>query len=429
MSKSNLQVSPDKKTFELYNEEHFFWLGDTCWSASWKAKWEEWETYVNYRSKQGFNVLQICSIPYEDCTNMKYFARQPFGLTENGDWDYENIHSEYFEFFNKMVSYANKKGLIVAIVLLWWNYIPNARLWTHPMPRSVMTMIQAKKYIKYMVDLLKDRDVVWLLTGDDTYYGDGVQEFNKEIGRTLKEYDAQNRLITEHPSRLSGEFFHNEKWLDFNMIQSSHFDAHQNLSYELSKEEYERTPQKPVVNAEICYEWHKGFDYGHRFNRKDVRRAFWWSVLEGSLAGITYGAEGIFNWISDEEIENNAYPNIWISCGRALYNPGANDLIRAKKLLEEIEWYKLVPSNERILNKPARHISCASSTDKLVAYIPPYTPPTEGIIELDLSDIPTDAVAKWWDPSKGEIEIIGKINSKRMTFLAPDKRDSLLIIS
>ncbi|MBC8932636.1 DUF4038 domain-containing protein, partial [Escherichia coli] len=56
-------------------------------------------------------------------------------------------------------------------------------------------------------------------------------------------------------------------------------------------------PIKPVINSEPCYEL-MGYSrqkYG-RFSREDVRKAAWQSVLSGAIAGISYGAHGIWSW-------------------------------------------------------------------------------------------------------------------------------------
>ena len=421
-----LRVAESGRTFETEDGAPLFWLADTCWSAPWRASWDEWVEYVDYRAAQGFSVLQVAAIPYQDyrCD----MARVPFQTKENGFWDFESLNPDYFNFLKRMVVYANQKHITVAMVLMWWGVIPNARLWTQPMPRPVMTLEQACRYVKLMSDRFHEDDIVWIVSGDDTYYGEGVLEFNKSVGSFLREQDGGVHMITEHPSVASGRFFHQESWLDFNMIQSSHFDAHQNLCYQLSQEEWNRKPAKPVVNAEICYEGHKGFDYGHHFLRKDVRQAFWWSVLEGSLAGITYGAEGIFNWIREEDIEAKVERNIWISWNRAMIHPGAEDVARSRKFLESISWQRLAPSNSRILNRPFRHLSCAAADGIAVVYFPPYIPPTEGILELDVSDFAIGTKARLWNPADGTYQDAGTVEGPKFCYLAPDNRDSILMI-
>ena len=168
------------------------------------------------------------------------------------------------------------------------------------------------------------------------------------------------------------------------MVQSSHFDADQGGAYELVRQEWERKPPRPIVNGEICYEEHPGFDYGHRFDRADVRKAFWWTVLSGAFAGVTYGADGIWPWIREGDTLGGRQAKSFSTWRQSLDLPGAADLVRSKELLLEVGWQKLRPSPQRLLEVPARHVPVADSADGtlLLAYLPKM-PQTWGYIELD----------------------------------------------
>ena len=88
-----------------------------------------------------------------------------------------------------MIEHANENGLIAAVVLLWFNYVPHARLWTVPDPRSDMSLEEAFRYASHLAKLLEGLQVVWILTGDDTYLGEGVPAYTKELGSHLKRSD------------------------------------------------------------------------------------------------------------------------------------------------------------------------------------------------------------------------------------------------
>ena len=430
MGKSVLKVAPAGRSLQTRDAKPFFWLGDTCWAAPARARWEEWERYVRTRSRQGFSVLQLNSLPQFDSVQPTWESRYPFGLKPDGYWDFSKPQNEYFEFLRRMVQFANEQGLVVAIVLLWFNYVPNARLWTVPAPRSQATLHEAKAYAAFLSELLGGLDVVWILTGDDTYLGDGVVEYTREIGRSLRETDPDKRLITIHPSRIAGPWFHGEPWLDIEMVQSSHFDAYLNLAYELPRLEWARQPAKPIVNGEICYEGYPGFDWGHRFDRCDVRKAFWWSVLEGAFGGITYGADGIWPWAREGDSAPGAAPVPALTWRQALDLPGAADLVRSKDLLVEVGWWKLRPAPQRLLDVPARHVPVADTPDGnlLLAYLPKM-PPTCAAIELETTGLARDAVASWWFPQNGERQVLGPITKGRVRLAAPEGGDSVLIIS
>ena len=78
------------------------------------------------------------------------------------------------------------------------------------------------------VDLLWENDknrnnIIWINGGDIP--GTEGTEVWKKIAVTIKKYDNRH-LTTFHPRGRysSSEWFHNESWLDFNMIQSGHKD-------------------------------------------------------------------------------------------------------------------------------------------------------------------------------------------------------------
>ena len=47
-----------KKNF-IKDGKPFFYLADTCWSAFTNIPENDWHYYLQYRKRQGYNVLQI----------------------------------------------------------------------------------------------------------------------------------------------------------------------------------------------------------------------------------------------------------------------------------------------------------------------------------------------------------------------------------
>ena len=54
----NITISENKRYFKKNNKK-FFYFADTCWSAFTNIDLDSWEYYLQYRRRQGFNVLQI----------------------------------------------------------------------------------------------------------------------------------------------------------------------------------------------------------------------------------------------------------------------------------------------------------------------------------------------------------------------------------
>ncbi len=88
------------------------------------------------------------------------------------------------------------------------------------------------------------------------------------MARGLRQGDGGTHLITLHPPGGAGSDggFHDEPWLDFNLRQKGHV-AEFNGRYDQTRADYDRTPVKPVLDAEPIHEGHPvSFDankFGH----------------------------------------------------------------------------------------------------------------------------------------------------------------------
>ena len=98
--------------------------------------------------------------------------------------------------------------------------------------------------------------------------------------------------------------------------------------------------------------------------------------------------------------------------------------------LAEIEWWKLEPAHELILNQPddvTRRMVLAkvAGCDFAIAYLPD----NDGI-EVDLSAFSTSVEARWFDPVRGRnFPVTGRIpNQGNHRFAPPAKGDWVLVI-
>ncbi|MBP3961516.1 DUF4038 domain-containing protein [Paenibacillus lignilyticus] len=431
--KGYLQIAADQRSFQDGEGKPVFWLGDTAWACPGRATWEEWVDYVDIRSTQGFNVIQLNSLPQHDAFQPIFRGeRRPFALLndESADgrifnWDYDAIQDVYFDRLKKMIAYANDKGMVIALIVLWFEHVPNSRLDVIPVHPG-MTVQQAIRYGSYLIEKLEELNIVWVVSGDDEFKGEGVAAFYNEVGLAMKEAEPYGRLITTHPVHKSGDTYHHAGWLDFNMVQSGH-GLNQEYNLGLIREEWDKQPPKPVLNAEPCYEHHPMSGRERRFDRHGVRRAGWRSVLEGSLTGITYGAHWIWNWAKIGEAPLGGAPSAY-SWKDAIELPGAYDLVRMMQLLTTLPWFNLRPTSERVRSKHPFTISVASTEDGslLLAYLPEKCE-----ICLDVSGLAVEGkTAIWWNPERGErIAASDQFDGNEFVGSSPFEKDGLLIIS
>ena len=102
--------------------EPFFYLGDTMWSAFTNVTLEEWAYYLKYRKAQGFNVLQINTMPQWDRC-LADIGLYPFELTSSQVFDFSRWNQAYYDHAREMCQMAVNQGFALALVVLWVNYV------------------------------------------------------------------------------------------------------------------------------------------------------------------------------------------------------------------------------------------------------------------------------------------------------------------
>ncbi|TLG73969.1 DUF4038 domain-containing protein [Culicoidibacter larvae] len=364
-------ISKDKRYF-LVDGEPGFYLADTCWSAFTNISDEDWQYYLSVRKQQGFNVIQINMLWQWDssATNL---ALLPFGKNADGTFDFSKRNDAYFDRAVRMVAQARDYGITVALVLLWCNYLPDT--WaTKLKATSLFPLDLVEEYAEYIAQRFAKYQPIYIISGDTDFPNDTVIEYYERALNAVKRVDP-NGLTTLHiqgradslPKRLQ-----NNSGLDFYMYQSGHNSAYQETTYLLAEKFAGEQPQKPVINSEPCYE-QMGYSrkvYG-RFNRFDVRRAAWQSVLSGASAGVTYGAHGIWSWhTASEDFDSSVGeafepPYDWHT---ALHFEGAWDYAYIKTFFESHHLHDIKPCQDIILGSP--EIRAAQHEQAIYIYLP-----------------------------------------------------------
>lgn len=151
-------------------------------------------------------------------------------------------------------------------------------------------------------------------------------KISRELALGLSEGDQGAHRITCHPDpaqpvATSGKS-HEETWLDFNCIQT--FNSI-DLIYQSVKEDYCRSPAKPVVLAEGAYE--NGPEYGFDITPYLVRKQAYLSYFAGGHH--SYGHND--NW---------RVPASWKT---SLDSDGARQMAVLKKIFASVRWWELEP--------------------------------------------------------------------------------------
>ena len=118
-----LTINKQQDGFEL-DGRRFFYLGDTVWSAFTGISPDEWDFYLKKRRQQGFNVLQINTLPQWDRC-LSDTGLYPFATDDGHTFDFTKWNEAYYENARNMCRMAVSYGFQLALVVLWLNYVPD----------------------------------------------------------------------------------------------------------------------------------------------------------------------------------------------------------------------------------------------------------------------------------------------------------------
>ncbi|WP_099466778.1 apiosidase-like domain-containing protein [Konateibacter massiliensis] len=366
---SKLRID-ESKNILIKDNKPFFYLADTIWSAFTNVTLEEWDYYLKKRKMQGFNVLQINTLPQWDRC-MSDVGVYPFPTTDGQQFSFSAFHEEYYERARKMCEMAVEQGFLLALIVLWLNYVPGT--WGSRMfDKNIMPKDFVAEYAKKIVQEFDEYNPIYVISGDTDFDTPETISYYKTALDVICE-KSPDSLKTLHIKRgydvLPAELLDK---IDFYMFQSGHNKKEQDMAFLLPERIAKQYPKKPMINAEPCYE-QMGYsreEYG-RFQADDIRRAAWLSLLSGACAGVTYGAHGIWNWnklncpknpILGEGFDK---PYTW---QEAIEFPGAWDYGFIKYLLEEYKISTMTPANQLLLNE-TEQIRVAEADGRYLVFV------------------------------------------------------------
>ncbi|ACU04985.1 glycoside hydrolase family 140 protein [Pedobacter heparinus] len=421
--KRGLHISANGRYFTKEDGKPFFWLGDTGWLLFNKLTREQASEYLEDRMQKGFNVVQVMvlhTVPsvniYGDSSLVGGDISKP-KVTEGSSFA-DSTQYDFWDHVDYIVDKAAEKGIYMAMVPVWGTNVKNKKV----------TPEQAKIYAEFLAKRYKDRwNIIWLNGGD--IKGSEVKPVWEVIGSTLRTNDP-NHLITFHPRGRTGssEWFHEAKWLDFNMVQSGHRRYEQDTSakekwhygednWKYIEKDYSLKPVKPTIDGEPSYE---GIPQGlhdvtqPKWNDADVRRYGYWSVFAGAF-GYTYGDNSVMQMYHPAD-KNPAYgaTKPW---QEAINDPGAGQMVHLKDLMlsrKSEAYFDRVPDQSLIAGAAGgdgeKYNRLMATRGKDYIFVYTYTgrniPLKMGVLEGD------KVKASWFNPKDGKTTVIGEIENK-----------------
>lgn len=355
----------------------FFWLGDTAWALFTATPRDDARTYLATRARQGFTVVQ--AVLAWGIQDPEHWAGADPAPNPEGQRPWFETPAQpnprYFRYAKELVDYAAELGLAIAALPTWGYSINQA---------GEFDPASAHAYGRWLGQYFGDcANLVWVNGGDREPVG--FEATYRALGQGLRAGSPRSQLISYHVpgSHSSSYYFHEDAWLDFNMIQTW---ADWASVYSFVASDVALNPDKPVVHAEGAYEAGPEYPTGP-ITPLIVRRQAYWAVLAGGFP--TYG-------------HNNTWrvePN-WLE---TLDTEGARSMIWLRRLFEARDWPRLVPDQTLFFEAEGSGADrCAAMRRRdrraMLAYFP-----SRQTRRLRLDRIATaKLVATWFHPATGE---------------------------
>ena len=363
-----VKVSDNGRYFVDQKGEPVFWLGTTQWQLFREYTAEDARTILERTADKGFVFAQVMLMGVGDGTKANVYGQKPWindnPLTPN---------EAYFRNVDAVVEIARANNVNISMTLYHQRY------------RKFITVDNARAWAKWLAQRYKETpNIVWSMTPE------AKPEFVpvlRELAAGLHEGDGGYHLITfkPDPAPYSSSFIHDEKWLDFDSMQTW---KSVELIYPMVTHDYHLEPAKPVLMAEGAYE--HGSEYGFDVTPLWIRRQAYYSYLAG--AHHTYG-------------HNDSW-RVLPTWKQALDAPGAVQMGILKKVFLGLpEWWHLVPDQSilavggrtegQILTLAARH----KDGKWAIVYLADRMP-----FSVDLNRIAPkgNMTARWIDPRTGD---------------------------
>ena len=410
-----LKVSENKRFLVTGDEEPFLWLADTAWEVFNRLNREETDLYLLNRAKKGFNVIQAVALAeFDGLRTGNAYGRKPLLQNENGEYDPSLLdlgeEYNYWDNVDYVIDKAESLGLHIALLPTWGDKY-NIKWGKGPV---IFDSNNAFAYGIWIGNRYKNKsNIIWVLGGDRPLEQQIHYSTIRAMALGIKKGDEGRHLITFHPmgGHSSSDYVHDEKWLDFNMIQSGHGYDWDN--YRRITSDYNKIPTKPTLDGEPRYEDHPiNFQAKNGYyDDSDVRQSLYWSVFSGGF-GVTYGNHSV--WGMNKE-PGEYFTLHWRD---ALDRPAALQVKHLRALIESRPFLERIPDQSLLANELAwgDHIRATRG----ISYIFAYTPKGKAI-DMNMGRITGENVkASWFDPRTGEKQYAGEYeNTGLIKFIPP----------
>ncbi len=408
-----MKVSDNGRFLVTQQGKPFFWLGDTAWSIR-KLAPAEADFYLATRAQQGFTGIQIAPASSAGYGGADYAGNRAF---DGGNTDTPN--EAFWKHIDSVVDKARDHGLYAMVFPLWGHDL-NDTVGADSGKAHRLGLWLGRRY-------QNRSNVLWSVCGEyDSINGfrlpisDTQKSTVSTLARGLREGHGGTQLMTIHPgaARTSSLDFHQDAWLDLNMLQSGHqadaaaFGMEEN--HALIAHDYGLAPTKPVYDGEPMYEdtpdavWIKQSAQGPSAGAEVMRHKAYWAIFAGAF-GHTYGHNDLYCFYDPAHPELvGPLPGQRGHWKEALRASGGVQMRHLRALMESRPFLTRVPDQSLIVGDAGGGVRRMQATrDEGGSYAMLYVPEAGRQVTVDTGSLSGKRlVASWYDPRTGEAAAI-----------------------
>ncbi|MFT2008322.1 glycoside hydrolase family 140 protein [Pontibacter sp. 13R65] len=416
IAQSDLRVSQNGRYLEYTSGKPFFYLADTAWELFHRLNREEADLYLTNRAEKGFTAIQAVVLAEHNGLQ----DPNPYGHTPLLHNDPEQPVEAYFQHVDYIINKADDLGLHIALLPTWGDKLFKDKWGVGP---EIFNEQKAYAFGHYIGNRYKTKqNIIWVVGGDRNPrdHSEDVAVWRAMAkGITDAVGGKDNAMMTFHPQTNSSKWFHQDEWLDFNMLQTGHCPDVK--VWEKISSDYQRYPVKPTMDGEpiyeeipVCFDIKNGYP-----DPIDIRRRAYLSLFAGAH-GHTYGCNNIWQMYDKHRKPTLEPTKPW---HESLDLPGAVAMTHVRKLMESRPMLERVPDQSLVVNAPDNYqerVQATRGTDYAFIYSAAGLP-----FELNMGKISGRKVtASWFDPRTGHIQKAGTYKNKATVRFSPPAQEA-----
>ena len=425
-----VHVHPNHRSLVTERGEPFFWLGDTAWELFHRLNREDAALFFANRQENRFNIIQAVALAEIDGLNTpNRYGERP--LIDN---DPLHPNEAYFALVDEYIRMAEAHDLYIGFLPTWGDKV--TPIWG--VGPVVFNPENAYSYGRFLAERYRNQtNIIWILGGDRPPFHED-KDFRpiwREMARGIREPMVDLPLLmTYHPmgGHSTGEWLHEEPWLDMNMMQTGHGSGHDVPVWEWVERDLQRQPAKPTLDGEPNYEdhpvnpWPKWDPANGYFRDHDVRKQLYRGVFAGAC-GVTYGHHSVWQMYQEDRERINYADRTW---REALDRPAARQVRHLRALMESRPFFTRIPDQSILVSDAGQGSQRVQATrDEQGSYAFVYLSDTRPVTVLLDPLAGSQVNASWFNPRTGETNQAGSYPSQgEQTFTPPAEGPDWVLI-